>query len=87
MPPSPILCYGAFSPLALAKEEDVRNRARTLSIDQKQESRILAQAKEANRFLRCRIHTISFAQIRDREMRTFVAKLAAENDGKCTWLK
>lgn len=47
---------------------------------------ILARAKELNRFLRARIHTISFAQIRDTRMRTFVQRLATQNDGVCTWL-
>lgn len=47
MPVSPTLCYGAFSPLALSADEDVRNLARGLSIDQKQESRILAQARDS----------------------------------------
>ena len=47
MPPTPTLCYGAFSPLALASDEETRNRARGLAIDQKQESRILAQAKDS----------------------------------------
>jgi hypothetical protein len=47
---------------------------------------ILAQAKEANRFLRARIHTISFAQIRDTRMMRFVQDLAAQNDGICTLL-
>ncbi len=47
---------------------------------------ILAFVKEAGRFLRCRIHTISFAQIRDKRMVTFVKQLAAQNDGVCTML-
>ena len=47
MPPSATLCYGAFSPLALSKDEEVRNKARGLAIDQKQESRILAQARDS----------------------------------------
>ena len=47
MPLSPTVCYGAFSPLALAADEETRNRARGLAIDQKQESRILAQAKDS----------------------------------------
>ena len=44
---SPTLCYGAFSPFALSPEEEVRNKARALSIDMQQESRILAQAKDS----------------------------------------
>lgn len=47
MPLSPTVCYGAFSPLALSADEDTRNGARGLAIDQKQESRILAQAKDS----------------------------------------
>ena len=47
MPLSPTVCYGAFSPLALSEDEEVRNRVRALAIDQKQESRILAQAKDS----------------------------------------
>ncbi|HVR75263.1 MAG TPA: hypothetical protein VMT52_13075 [Planctomycetota bacterium] len=47
---------------------------------------ILVQAKEANRFLRARIHTISFAQIGDSRMKYFVQYLAAQNDGSCTLL-
>lgn len=47
MPPSPTLCYGAFSPLALSEDEDARNRARSLAVDQRQESRILSQAKDS----------------------------------------
>lgn len=47
MPLSPTLCYGAFSPLALAEDEEVRNKARALAIDQRQESRILSQAKDS----------------------------------------
>ncbi|MBI4601514.1 MAG: VWA domain-containing protein [Planctomycetes bacterium] len=47
---------------------------------------ILEKAKSWNRFLRCRIHTISFAQIRDRRMRTFVREVAAQNDGVCHML-
>ena len=47
MPLSPTLCYGAFSPLALSEDEEARNKARGLSIDQRQESRILAQAKDS----------------------------------------
>ena len=47
MPLSPTISYGAFSPLALAEDEDTRNRARGLAIDQRQESRILAQAKDS----------------------------------------
>lgn len=47
MPIPPTLCYGAFSPLALSRDEDTRNRARSLVLDQRQESRVLAQAKDA----------------------------------------
>ncbi|MFA5861143.1 MAG: hypothetical protein WDA16_05560 [Candidatus Thermoplasmatota archaeon] len=47
MPLAPQVCYGAFSSLALSEDEETRNRARTMSIDQKQESRILAQAKDS----------------------------------------
>jgi hypothetical protein len=47
---------------------------------------ILAHVKEANRFLRCRIHTISFRQIRDSKMKTFVRELAMQSDGTCTLL-
>jgi len=43
----PVVAYGAFSPLALSEDEDVRNRARGLALDQKQESRVLAQAKDS----------------------------------------
>ena len=44
---SPVVCYGAFSPLALSADEEVRNKARALAIDIQQESRILAQAKDS----------------------------------------
>lgn len=44
---APVVSYGAFSPLALAKDEEVRNKARGLAIDMQQESRILAQAKDS----------------------------------------
>lgn len=47
MPLSPVVYYGAFSPLALSEDEDTRNSARSLAIDQKQESRILAQARDS----------------------------------------
>lgn len=47
MPLAPSVSYGAFSPLALSTDEETRNKARTLTIDQKQESRILAQAKDS----------------------------------------
>jgi hypothetical protein len=47
---------------------------------------ILADTKTLNRFLRCRIHTVSFAQIRDDDMRRFVTQIAAENDGECKFL-
>jgi hypothetical protein len=38
-------------------------------------------AKELNRFVRARIHTVSFLQIRDTKMRSFVKQLAVQNDG------
>lgn len=47
MPLPPTVSYGAFSPLVLSEDEDTRNRARGLAIDQRQESRILAQAKDS----------------------------------------
>ena len=47
---------------------------------------ILARTKETNRFLRCRIHTISFAQIVAKRMVKFVKELAVANDGVCTML-
>lgn len=47
MPISPTSCYGAFSPLALSADEEERNKARGLAVDQRQESRILAQAKDS----------------------------------------
>jgi hypothetical protein len=47
VPISPVVYYGAFSPLALAEDEDTRNKARAMSIDQRQESRILSQAKDS----------------------------------------
>lgn len=47
VPLSPTVCYGAFSALALSEDEEARNRARTLAVDQRQESRILAQAKDS----------------------------------------
>jgi hypothetical protein len=47
VPLAPQACYGAFSPLALSEDEEERNRARGLAIDQKQESRILAQARDS----------------------------------------
>ncbi|HEX2022728.1 MAG TPA: hypothetical protein VHH36_08435 [Candidatus Thermoplasmatota archaeon] len=47
MPIAPTVSYGAFSPLALSEDEEVRNQARGLAIDQRQESRILAQAKDS----------------------------------------
>jgi len=42
---------------------------------------ILAFAKEANRFVRARILTISFQQIRDKDMVELVRELARQNDG------
>jgi hypothetical protein len=47
---------------------------------------ILALARQLNRFVKARIHTISFQQIRDTRMRTFVTQLAQQNDGEPTWL-
>src|SRR5437016_4982764 len=47
LPLAPQVCYGAFSPLALSDDEDTRNMARALAIDQRQESRLLAQAKDS----------------------------------------
>jgi hypothetical protein len=47
VPLPPVVYYGAFSPLALSDDEDTRNRARALAVDQRQESRILAQAKDS----------------------------------------
>ncbi len=47
MPIPATIGYGAFSPLALSKDEDERNRARSLMLDQRQESRILSQAKDS----------------------------------------
>jgi hypothetical protein len=47
VPLSHVVCYGAFSPLALSADEDARNKARALAIDQRQESRILAQARDS----------------------------------------
>ena len=48
---------------------------------------ILDSVKEANRFLRARIHTISFVQIRDSQMQRFVKLLAEQNDGKSLLLE
>jgi hypothetical protein len=42
---------------------------------------ILAEAKTANRFLKARIHTVSFVQIKDKSMRRFVRELSVQNDG------
>ncbi len=42
---------------------------------------ILNQVKEQNRFVRARIETVSFVQIRDSRMRRFVRELALQNDG------
>ncbi len=42
---------------------------------------ILRRAKELNRFVRARIHTISFLQIRDKEMVRFCRELSLQNDG------
>ena len=47
VPLAPTTCYGAFSPLALSEDGDARNRAKALVVDQRQESRILAQAKDS----------------------------------------
>jgi len=40
-----------------------------------------------NRFRLARVHTVSFAQIRDNRMRYLVDQLAKENDGKSVYLK
>jgi len=48
---------------------------------------ILESVKEKNRFLRARIHTISFAQIRDSSMKRFVKLLAEQNDGRSLLLE
>ena len=64
---SPTLSYGAFSPLVLSNDEEVRNKARALAIDQKQESRILAQAKDSWERLKRWINEVN----RKGEARTF----------------
>jgi hypothetical protein len=61
--------------------QDFGDGAARLAIDP-----ILADTKRQNRFLKCRIHTISFRQIRDYEMREFVRLLAWQNDGECKLL-
>jgi hypothetical protein len=48
--------------------------------------KILRQTKQANRFLRRRIHTVSFLGVKDSSMRTFVKTLAEQNDGECKLL-
>jgi hypothetical protein len=48
--------------------------------------RILAQTKVTNRFLRNRIHTVSFLGVKDSRMKRFVKTLAAQNDGECKLL-
>jgi hypothetical protein len=48
---------------------------------------ILSMVKRENRFKRCRIHTISFQQVKSAEMVRFVRELAAQNDGVCTLLR
>ena len=55
------------SPTARRGTRRGRSRSRRQPIDP-----ILADTKTMNRFLRCRIHTVSFAQIRDNDMRRFV---------------
>ncbi len=47
---------------------------------------IVRMVDSLNRYRRCRIHTISFEQVRSRAMRQFVLTLAERNDGKCTFL-
>jgi hypothetical protein len=42
---------------------------------------ILQRAKELNRFVKARIHTISFQQIRDKNMVRFCRELSLQNDG------
>jgi hypothetical protein len=48
---------------------------------------ILEGVRLANRFRKCRIHTLSFEAIKDREMRAFVRELAESNDGTSTFVK
>ncbi len=55
---------------------------RNISIDA-----ILGMVKRENRFKRCRIHTISFRQVRSPDMVRFVKELAEQNDGVCTLLR
>lgn len=47
---------------------------------------ILSYTRYINRFVRCRINTISFQQIRDTKMKRFVRDLAAQNDGESVLL-
>lgn len=42
---------------------------------------ILGEVKTTNRFVKARIHTVSFVQIRDTTMRRFVRDLSIQNDG------
>ena len=48
---------------------------------------ILEDVRELNRFLRCRIHAISFEQIRDTKMRYLVEQISARNQGMHAYLK
>lgn len=48
---------------------------------------ILRMVKRENRFRRCRIHTISFLQVKSSRMKYFVKELAKQNDGVCTLLR
>ena len=48
---------------------------------------ILQMVKRDNRFKKCRVHTISFRQVKSTEMKQFVKELARQNDGVCTLLR
>ncbi len=48
---------------------------------------ILQMVKRDNRFKKCRVHTISFRQVKSAEMKHFVRELARQNDGVCTLLR
>ncbi len=48
---------------------------------------ILQMVKRDNRFRKCRVHTISFQQVKSAEMKHFVKELARQNDGVCTLLR
>ena len=48
---------------------------------------ILEYVREENRFLRCRIHAVSFEQIRDTKMRYLVEQISAKNEGRHVYLK